>query len=192
MDSRPTAQAPKGRHPHERDQRDTHDSRANAPEKLRRRVWMDIVEERIREAAERGEFDHLPGEGKPLVMDVNPAAAGKALAYSLLKANGAVPPEIALGQEVDADLARVESLMAALRHRRDDLVRRHTPTFASERRAYNVVRARTAAQVDDTLRAAHGKALTLTIIAPAALRRPLVDVEARLRAFHDEFPPLPE
>lgn len=168
------------------------DARARLSEKARRRVWMDMVEEQIREAQERGAFDNLSGAGKPLVIDENPEAGAKALAYSLMKANNVAPPEIALGREVDEDLARAEALVAALGRRRDHLIRRRIPAFASERRAYDALRTRTERQVAETLRAAHSKVLSLNIIAPGALHRPLVDVEARLTAFRAEFPPLAE
>lgn len=168
------------------------DVRARLSEKARRRVWMDIVEEQIREAQERGEFDNLPGAGKPLVIDENPAAGAKALAYSLMKANHVAPPEIALGHEIDGDLAHVDALVTALRRQRDHLTGRRIPVFASERRAYNVLLARTEHHVAAALRAAQSKVLSLNIIAPSALHRPLVDVEARLAAFHAEFPSLTE
>lgn len=166
--------------------------RGRLSDKAHRRVWTDIVEEHIREAQERGEFDNLPGAGKPLVIDDNPAAGSKALAYSLMKANNVAPPEIALGHEVDDDLAHAEALMGALRRWRDHLTQRRITAFASERRAYHALRARTERQVAATLLEAHSKVLSLNIIAPSALHRPLIDVAARLAAFRNEFPPAAE
>jgi DnaJ family protein C protein 28 len=157
-----------------------------------RHFWAGVAEEQIRAAQERGEFDNLPGSGKPLQLDVNPWAGDRALAYSLLKANGIAPPEIERGREVDAEHARADALMAALRRRRDDLASRRVSPFPSERRAYNILRVQTEARYAEILRAANSKALALNISAPAPLHRPIVDVEARLHAFHEEFPPLAE
>jgi DnaJ family protein C protein 28 len=157
-----------------------------------RQPWADIVEEQIRAAQARGEFDNLPGSGRPLQLDVNPWTGDRALAYSLLKAHHIAPPEIERGREVDADRAQADALVAALRRKRDNLAGRRVPPFASERRAYNVLRENTEARYTALLRAANSKALALNISAPAPLHRPLLDVEARLRAFREEFPPLAE
>lgn len=53
----------------------------------RMRRWRDVVEEKLAQARERGDFDNLPGEGQPLKVDVNALAGDKALAYSLLNGN---------------------------------------------------------------------------------------------------------
>lgn len=69
-----------------------------------------IAEERIREAMERGEFDNLPGKGRPLDLD-DLANVPEELrsAYRLLKNAGFVPPEVELRKEI----ARLEEQMAA-------------------------------------------------------------------------------
>ena len=61
--------------------------------------WANLVEERIREAMERGDFNHLQGEGKPLDLDENPYAGDRALAFHLLKSQHFLPPELELGRE---------------------------------------------------------------------------------------------
>lgn len=68
-----------------------------------------FVERRIREAMEKGEFDNLPGEGKPLPHDeANPfAEPDKQLAYHLLKSNGFTLPWIARRKEIQAQLERL-------------------------------------------------------------------------------------
>jgi len=62
-----------------------------------------IVEAIIREAQERGDFDNLPGKGKPI--DLNAyfdMPEDVRNAYSLLKNAGMVPVEIELLQEIAA------------------------------------------------------------------------------------------
>jgi DnaJ family protein C protein 28 len=151
--------------------------------------WSDLVEERIRAAQEAGEFENLPGTGKPLNVDDNPYAGERALAFHLLQNNNVLPRELDLGREVDVDLARAEKLLADLRRERDWIA--HQPGFSRPRllRAYQAKRAQVAEQYEQTLREIRSKTLTLNIIAPTLLHRQIVDVEERLRAFQREFPP---
>jgi hypothetical protein len=60
-----------------------------------------IVEELIKEAQARGEFDNLPGEGKPIDLTAyfnTPEAVRNS--YALLKNAGMVPFEIELLQDI--------------------------------------------------------------------------------------------
>jgi len=67
-----------------------------------------IAEQRIREAQERGEFDNLPGAGKPLDLeDDADVPAELRTAYRILKNSGFLPPEI----ELRRDIANVEQLL---------------------------------------------------------------------------------
>jgi hypothetical protein len=60
-----------------------------------------IAEQRILEAIERGEFDHLPGAGKALDLDAdNDVPPELRAAYRILKNAGFVPPEIELRREI--------------------------------------------------------------------------------------------
>ena len=69
-----------------------------------------LAEERIREAHARGEFDGLPGTGKPLELDDDAMVPEELrVAYRLLKNAGFVPPEI----EAHRELRDVESLLRA-------------------------------------------------------------------------------
>jgi len=157
-----------------------------------RRAWRDLAEERIAEARARGDFDNLPGMGRPLRLDENVYAGQKAQAYHLLRSNDAAPPEIERGLEIDRLLAQAEAELAALRHRRDTLLARGRRAFASERRTYNVARDNTARRYAEQLRAINSNILSLNIIAPPALGRPLIAVERRLATFEDEFPRVAE
>ena len=54
-----------------------------------------LVEQRLSEAVSRGEFDALPGAGKPLALDDDPLVPEELrLAYRILKNAGFVPPEV--------------------------------------------------------------------------------------------------
>lgn len=152
--------------------------------------WATVVEQQIEEAQARGDFDNLRGAGQPLRLDKNPFAGDKALAYSLLKNNDLAPPEIERSKEIDAELARADTLLAVLRRQRDNLRSKRSGAFASERRAYNVLRDKTEVRYIEALRRINSTILSLNITAPAALHRRLIDIDARLRSFAEEFPRL--
>jgi DnaJ family protein C protein 28 len=151
----------------------------------------DLVEQRIQEAREEGKFDNLSGAGKPLRLEENIWAGDKAMAYHLLKSNDVAPQELERGREIDRDLARAEEPIRLLRHRRDTLAARRQ-IYTSDRRAYNTLRASTERRYAEALRELNSRILSLNIIAPPALHRRLLGVDARLTAFREEFPPLAE
>ena len=60
-----------------------------------------IAEERIREALSRGEFDDLPGQGKPLKLDDDRHIPDDLrMAYKVLKNADCLPPELELRKEI--------------------------------------------------------------------------------------------
>jgi hypothetical protein len=62
-----------------------------------------IAENRIREAMERGDFDRLPGSGKPIDLDEYFRAPGELrMAYAILKSAGCLPEEVELLNEIAA------------------------------------------------------------------------------------------
>ena len=64
-------------------------------------VFEALAEQRIREAIERGEFDHLPGAGRPLDLSGDPLVPEDLrLAYRILKNAGFVPPELEAQKEI--------------------------------------------------------------------------------------------
>jgi Domain of unknown function (DUF1992) len=67
-----------------------------------------LIEEKIREAMERGEFDDLPGKGKPLDLDAYFATPEDVrLGYSVLKGAGCVPVEVELQNEIESIKTRL-------------------------------------------------------------------------------------
>ncbi len=75
-----------------------------------------IAEERIREAIARGEFDNLPGAGKPLSLDDDSLVPAELrVAYKVLKNAGCLPPELELRKEI----ITLKSLLAAVENEGD-------------------------------------------------------------------------
>ena len=70
-----------------------------------------IAEQRIREAAQRGDFDDLPGAGKPLDLDDDLLVPEELrMAYRILKNAGFVPPEVQALSEIGALERLIQSL----------------------------------------------------------------------------------
>lgn len=63
--------------------------------------FQKIAEEKIRQAQEAGEFDELPGKGKPLALeDLSGVPEDLRVAFLVLKNAGVLPPEAELRKEV--------------------------------------------------------------------------------------------
>ncbi|MCA8953295.1 MAG: DUF1992 domain-containing protein [Planctomycetes bacterium] len=72
--------------------------------------WSHLVEQRIAEAQRRGDFERLPGRGRPLVLeDLSGVPAELRASYILLKTHGFLPPEL----EARKAWLRLEDLVAA-------------------------------------------------------------------------------
>ncbi len=86
--------------------------------------WESWIDEIIREAQARGEFDNLPGAGKPLPPRRNPfLPEDQQIAFDLIQNSGYTLPWIEDSQEIDRRIARA----------RQQLARQHQ-WLASERR----------------------------------------------------------
>ena len=74
--------------------------------------WESWIDQQIREAHERGEFDNLPGKGRPLDLTPNPYAQDRELAYKILKDAGFAPEWIELDKAIRGRLDRARSTLA--------------------------------------------------------------------------------
>jgi len=157
-------------------------------ERFRGRRYYDYVEEQIREAQERGEFDNLQGSGKPLHLDDNPYLGDKAMAYGLLKSNQVAPAEIELAKEIRTQAQRAEAKLEKLRHLGRTFRTRRVPPSTGEKRAYNASVEKAAAEYERTLRELNSKILTLNLIAPPAMHLPLLEVEKLVQGFREACP----
>ena len=63
--------------------------------------YQKIIEQRIKEANERGDFDDLPGQGEPLdLIDDSNVPEDLRLAYKVLKNADCLPPELEAKREI--------------------------------------------------------------------------------------------
>lgn len=71
-------------------------------------MFDDLVERRIREAQSRGEFENLPGSGKPLPEEDDALVPPELrVAYRVLRNAGYVPPEVEALRSLGALIAKV-------------------------------------------------------------------------------------
>lgn len=78
--------------------------------------YLKIVEQRIREAQEKGEFDNLPGRGRLLSLeDDRHIPEDLRLAYKVLKNADCLPPEV----EEKREIRQMEDLLAAIPDERE-------------------------------------------------------------------------
>jgi len=79
--------------------------------------WIaSVAEQKIREAIQNGEFDRLPGAGKPLRLDDDSGVPEHLRAgYRLLKNAGMIPEELQLRKE----MLTLEDLLACCRDERE-------------------------------------------------------------------------
>jgi hypothetical protein len=74
-------------------------------------VLAAVAERKILEAIERGEFDDLPGKGKPLDLSDEPMVPPELrVAYKVLKNAGYLPPEL----ELRSEIVRLRDLIDAI------------------------------------------------------------------------------
>ena len=156
--------------------------------RYRGKRYFDYIDEQIQEAQARGEFDNLPGFGKPLNLDDNLFTGDKAMAYSLLKQNGFAPPEIELAKEIRFEFERAREKLEKLRHQRSSLRTRRIPPFGSEKRAFNHSVQKTTTEYDQLLRELNRKILKLNLITPAAMHMPMFEVEKLVQQFRTSCP----
>lgn len=156
--------------------------------KYRGKRYVDYIDEQIQEAQARGEFDNLPGFGKPLNLDDNPYSGEKALAYSLLKHNNYAPPEVELAKEIRTEFEKAQKKLEKLRHKRHILATRRISPFGSEKRAFNHALEQAITDYDTLLRELNRKILTFNLSTPVAMHMSFFEVEKLVQQFRNSCP----
>lgn len=153
----------------------------------RGRRMGDYVEEMIRQAQERGDFDNLKGMGKPLQLDTS-SRDENSMAYGILKNNDYVPFEIELQKQIDSELDRATKKIQYLIAQQQRLTTRKLAPFEGEKRRFNASVEKAASEYDEALRRINSKILTLNVSAPAALHRPILKVDKLVADFRQRCP----
>jgi hypothetical protein len=76
------------------------------------RDWQSWLDQQIREAQERGDFDDLPGKGQPLDLTPNPYARDREMAFKILKDAGYAPEWIELDKAIRSRLQKARATLA--------------------------------------------------------------------------------
>ena len=71
--------------------------------------WESAVDQQIREAHERGDFDNLPGRGRPLPSE--PWDDDWGLAHHILRQAGETLPWISLARDIESAQAKLDALL---------------------------------------------------------------------------------
>jgi DnaJ homolog subfamily C member 28 len=160
-----------------------------------RRPWRpsERVNEIIEEAIQKGLFDHLPGQGKPLDLsdDDNPfVPEDMRLAYRMLRQHGYALPWIEDRKEIDAKRAEIERRSAEhatrLRRAADEI--RRLPAYlqharwAALRKQHGAFRERQAELIDTVNRRIDGYNLAVPVLSLQTRRVSRTAVLARLDA----------
>ncbi|MGH2346651.1 MAG: DUF1992 domain-containing protein [Chloroflexota bacterium] len=132
---------------------------------------MDPIEKILQEARQRGDFDNLPGAGKPQDLSENPYVPEEwRMAYRMLAGNGFAPEVV----ESDKALRRESSDLAASL---DRFAARWRRLSAAERQARLDERAAFLRSYETDLRAMNSRIHGFNYTAPRAMQRGTVLVE---------------
>ncbi len=108
--------------------------------------WGTYIDRQIRKAMEDGEFDNLPGEGKPLNLEEDESTPDEMrLAFKILRENDLAPAWIMQGKDIDH---KIEELLNRLRRSVDayraamDAPNATANTRASAARAWQTAQAK--------------------------------------------------
>jgi DnaJ family protein C protein 28 len=75
--------------------------------------WESLIDQKIREAIEKGEFDDLPGKGTPVDLSENPFEDPELrMAHRMLRSAGFAPSWIEERKDVEAELVAARTHLA--------------------------------------------------------------------------------
>jgi len=75
--------------------------------------WESLIDKKIREATEQGEFENLPGKGEPIDLSENPFEDPEwRMAHRMLRNAGFAPAWIEERKDIDAELAAARIALA--------------------------------------------------------------------------------
>ena len=149
----------------------------------------------IKEAMARGDFNDLPGKGKPLELVDNPFIPREVrMMNQMLKDNGCAPRWIELDKEIRAEDEQVDKLLANIKGRRERLtalIRRRPLKHDTIRGSFELERTRALETHTSQLKTLNIRIQRFNLIVPGQNRQqPLHNLDAAIAHFYQECPGL--
>ena len=131
-----------------------------------------FVERKLEEAARAGAFDHLPGAGGPIDLDINPYVPAEwRLAFKILADHKIVPEFVERRKEIEAIRAEIDAL------RQDRTRDREWRRLACRNRLV---------RLSEAVEALNCSLVRENQFVRSSLQLPPVDLDAELRSFDSE------
>ena len=152
-----------------------------------------IAERKIQEAIEEGQFDNLPGKGKPIVFEDDPATpVHLRLANKILKNADVLPEWIQVQKDIQTERQEIAALRARLlrdnQKWRDKLAT--LPEGHPTAQIYAEWNAKSRASYLRHLKSVNTSILKFSLLAPSSTVAPTpYKIEAEMEAFDAEFLP---
>ena len=149
------------------------------------------VEKQIREAIERGDFDHLPGMGKPLDLNENPyTPADWQMAYKILHDAGMAPEWIEQDKEIRRERCALDAWFKQQAHwqraKRDRLGALSVEKLIQEREHLAAAREKTCVEYSERATALNQMIDLYNLKAPRAdPHRERIRIEDAIQEFRD-------
>ena len=153
------------------------------------------VNKQIQEAMERGDFNDLPGKGKPQQLYDNPYIPPEVRQINqMLKDNGFAPHWIEVDKRIRDEREQIEKLLTRIQARRERLANRirvHPLKRDAIRRVFELERTRALEAYTVRLRQLNQKIQQFNLIMPLRDKQhPLYNLDAAIARFHKVCPSL--
>ncbi|KAI9481111.1 MAG: hypothetical protein EXX96DRAFT_607871 [Benjaminiella poitrasii] len=149
-----------------------------------------LSDERIRAARARGEFDDLPGRGKPLPDDplINNPFIDRTEYFlnRIIQRNGAAPPWVIMQQEVDTEISTLRSQMnSAFKRCMDEIKQEFSMARGSSLRKQFEKMERTF--FDKEVNRINKRLRSYNVMCPSPARKPLLELEKEIKVTLERY-----
>lgn len=162
----------------------------------REKKWLDAIEEKLKEAQERGDFDNLAGKGKPLDLRGNPHAGDWEMAYKAMSNAGYAPEWIERDKEIrllieDAQRT-LDRHVAWHADAVDELARLSPKQQAARRNLIATARENVVRRYRDKVNVINSKITNYNLICPVpSMQRFKLRVDEDIQKFEARLTPVP-
>ncbi|GCE31398.1 hypothetical protein KDA_68820 [Dictyobacter alpinus] len=146
-----------------------------------------IADYLIQKAQNAGQFDNLPGAGKPFQREALETNGFDALASNILKSIGAEPVEISLQKEIQRKTAQIEKHLAYLQHRLNYIQTLSKAKYRGRIRAYQREVHVYEKHYTKLLKEINSRTLSLNIMAPTLMHIHPLPIEQLLKEYREQF-----